>query len=101
MVFKSLAVVGVLVPWVVNVAAFRSATAARVARPIAFAGAIACAASFMILAGSSAKNDRTSLIVLVVLLATALIAEHRVLRHRRPRHVGGGCVGDSRLEPGV
>jgi amino acid transporter len=75
---------------VVNVAAFRSGAAARVSRPIAFAGAVACAVSFVILTVSSAKNDRTSLIVLVVLLAIALLAEHRVLRHRRPKPVGGG-----------
>jgi hypothetical protein len=31
-----------------------------------------------------ARNDVTSLVILVLLMATALVAEHAVLEHRRP-----------------
>jgi hypothetical protein len=69
---------------VVNAAAYKTGAKAGVRRPIAAAGAIACAISFVILTAQSARQDPTSLIVLVVLLLGVLIAEHGVLKHRRP-----------------
>jgi amino acid transporter len=68
---------------VVNAAAVRSAARARVSRPIAGAGAIACAGSLVVLVASSVRDDPVALVVLAILLTTALVAERRVLRHRR------------------
>jgi len=74
---------------VVNAAAVRSAADARVSRPIAGAGAVACLGSLVVLTVSSARDDPVALAVLVVLVTTALVAERRVLRHRRaPRGAG-------------
>lgn len=69
---------------VVNAAAFRSATAVRASRAITGTATVACAVSFVILTVNSARNDVTSLVMLVLLIVTALVAEHAVLKHRRP-----------------
>ena len=69
---------------VVNAAAFRSATALRASRAITGTATVACAVSFVILTVNSARNDVTSLVMLMLLIVTALVAEHAVLKHRRP-----------------
>jgi amino acid transporter len=74
---------------VVNAAALRSARRARVSPPIAAAGALACAASLVVLTVSSARQDPVALVVLAILLTAALVAERRVLRHRRPEPGSG------------
>jgi hypothetical protein len=50
----------------------------------AITGTVAYAVSFVILTVNRARNDVTSLVILVLLMATALVAEHAVLEHRRP-----------------
>jgi len=68
---------------VVNAAAYRAGPDAKVRRPVAALGVLACVASLATLLVRNATDDLTSIIVLVVLLTTALAIEKWLLRPGR------------------
>ena len=69
---------------VVNVAAVRADESAGGNHLVSGLGALLSAAAFLVLTVETLRNDPTSLVVFVVLAGVTLIAEHAVLRHRRP-----------------
>lgn len=71
---------------VVNAAAFKNASAGWV-RVIAGAGVLGCVASLGIVIGRSINQDPISMVVLVVLVASVLAAEHLILKKRRPHGI--------------
>jgi amino acid transporter len=70
---------------VVNLAALRAGADARVRRPIAAAGALACSAALVVLIIDTATDSPTALVALVVTAAILLAVENRLLSPRRER----------------
>jgi len=68
---------------VVNAAAFKNAKSDRWIQVIAGAGVVGCVASLAIVVVRSLTKDPIAMLVLVVLLVSALSAEHFVLKGRR------------------
>jgi amino acid transporter len=68
---------------VVNAAAFKNARSARWDRLVAGAGVVGCLASLAIVVARSVTDDPIAMLVLVILLASALAAEHLVLKRQR------------------
>jgi amino acid transporter len=68
---------------VVNAAAFKNAGSARWLKFVAGAGVVGCVASLAIVVARSVTEDPIAMVVLIVLLATALAAEHLVLKRGR------------------
>jgi amino acid transporter len=69
---------------VVNAAAFKNAGPARWVRFVAGAGVAGCVASLAIVVARSVTNDPIAMLVLVILLASALAAEHLFFKRQRP-----------------
>ena len=67
----------------VNLAAWRCGTGAGVRRPIAGAGALACAGALAVLVVETAIGSPTALVTLVVIVALLLAVENRLLSSRR------------------
>lgn len=68
---------------VVNAAAYKSAGSVRWVRFIAAMGVVGCVASLAIVVIRSVTDDPVSILVLVVLLASVLAAEHTFLKKQR------------------
>lgn len=68
---------------VVNAAAVRCGPDANISRPVAVLGTIACFGALAVLVVRSIDVVPTSMLVLVILLATVLTVEHRYLKHHR------------------
>lgn len=74
---------------VVNAAAFKDAGSSVWTRLVAGAGVAGCVSSLAIVVVRSITNDPTAMVVLVILLGTALAAEHLVLKRQRRRLTDG------------
>ncbi len=72
----------------VNAAEVATERSSRSARVIAAAGIVGCGGSLVVLVGRSVADDLDAMLVLVALVAAALVAEHVVLKHRRPPSLG-------------
>lgn len=68
---------------VVNAAAFRAESSVAT-RVVAGAGVVGCVASLAIVVARSVTQDPVSMVVLAVLVAAVLAAEHLFLKKRRP-----------------
>lgn len=74
---------------VVNAAAFKNAGSVRWVKFIAAAGVVGCVASLAIVVARSVTNDPIAMLVLVILLASALAAEHLFFKKKRHLFTGG------------
>lgn len=74
---------------VVNAAAFKNARSAPWIRFVAGMGVAGCVASLAIVVLRSVTNDPMAMLVLVILLVSALAAEHLVLKRKRPPLTNG------------
>ena len=68
---------------VVNLAAFRAGVDARVWRPIAALGAMACSVAVVVLVVDTATTSPVAPVALAVTAAILLVVEARLLPHRR------------------
>ena len=73
---------------VVNTAAFKDAGSVRWARFITAVGFVGCVVSLAIVVTRSVTNDPVSMLVLVILLASALGVEHIFLKRKRKPFTG-------------
>ena len=73
---------------IVNAAAFKDAGSAPWVKVVAGAGVVGCVASFVIVVVRSVTNDPIAMLVLVILLASALGAEHLVFKRQRHPFTG-------------
>jgi amino acid transporter len=81
---------------VVNVAELTT-DPSRGARAVAWAGALGCGVSLVVLVAESVRNDPAAMAILVVLVVAALLGEHAVLkgrRHGRMRLAAADRAGD-------
>lgn len=74
----------------VNVAAVRADADAGVNRFVSGAGALAAAASFVVLAADNVRNDTVSVVVFVLLVGTAMVAEVALFHRTRVQRIGEG-----------
>jgi len=71
----------------VNAAAFKNEKDSRTVRIITALGFVGCAGSFVVLVVNSVVTDISSMIALAFLVGGTLVAEHAVLKRRRPQEL--------------